>query len=179
MDVFEELVATLLGHEGYWCQTRLKVELTREDKHRIGRPSSPRWELDVVGYRGKTNELIVVECKSFLDSPGVRFRNGEFGRPKLFKLFTEPATRTVVLHRLKRQLVAKGLCAKAPSIRLGLATGRIAGGTDREEFQQHFSDQGWSLYDDQWIAERVRHLAETAFENSAPHVVAKILERNR
>ena len=72
MDAFEQVVASILQRKGYWTQTSVKVELTKEEKRAIGRPSSPRWELDVVGYRGSSNELLVVECKSYLDSYGVR-----------------------------------------------------------------------------------------------------------
>lgn len=57
MDAFESLVALLLHRDGYWTTTGFKVELTKEEKRRIGRPSSPRWELDVIGYN--LNKLIV------------------------------------------------------------------------------------------------------------------------
>ena len=71
MDAFEKLVAEILWAEGHWVQTSVRVNLTKEEKVRIGRPSSPRWEIDVVGYRGRDNILQVVECKSYLDSRGV------------------------------------------------------------------------------------------------------------
>src|SRR3990167_7524540 len=74
MDSFETLVGSLLEKDGFWVRTSVKVELTPEEKRKIGRPSSPRWELDLVAYKAKSNELLVVECKSFLDSPGVRAR---------------------------------------------------------------------------------------------------------
>jgi hypothetical protein len=32
----------------------------------IGRHSSPRWEVDIVAYRGRDNLLQVVECKSYI-----------------------------------------------------------------------------------------------------------------
>lgn len=72
MDSFEQVVATVLDRAGYWTRTSVKVNLTREDKHAIGRPSAPRWEIDVVAYSARENELLVVECKSYLDSAGVR-----------------------------------------------------------------------------------------------------------
>jgi hypothetical protein len=71
MDAFEKLVAEILWAEGYWVRTSVRVNLTKEEKVRIGRPSSPRWELDVVGYRGRENVLQVIECQSYLDSRGV------------------------------------------------------------------------------------------------------------
>ena len=67
MDAFESLVSLLLRRDGYWTATSVKVELTKMQKRAIGRPSSPRWEIDLVAYKPATNELLAVECKSFLD----------------------------------------------------------------------------------------------------------------
>ena len=67
MDAFEQVVSEILWTEGYWVRTSVKVSLTKEEKRQIGRPSSPRWELDVVAYRGRDNILRVVECKNYLD----------------------------------------------------------------------------------------------------------------
>ena len=72
MDAFEQVVAEILWREGYWVRTSAKVELTKEEKREIELPSSPRWELDVVAYSAKDNHLKVIECKSHLDSPGIR-----------------------------------------------------------------------------------------------------------
>ncbi len=78
MDAFESLISMLLRHEGYWTTPSFKVELTPADKAKIGRESSPRWEIDLVAYKPSTDELLAVECKSLLDSTGVVFRNGKF-----------------------------------------------------------------------------------------------------
>ena len=72
MDAFEQAVSEILWMSGFWVRTSVKVELTKEEKRLIGRHSSPRGELDIVGYSGRENILRVVECKSFLDSVGVR-----------------------------------------------------------------------------------------------------------
>jgi len=66
MDAFESVIALLLRQEGYWVIPSFKVEITREEKRKIGRPSSPRWEIDLVAYQGATNEVLAVECKSYL-----------------------------------------------------------------------------------------------------------------
>jgi hypothetical protein len=130
MDSFEAVVASILQRRGYWTQTCVKVELTKEEKRAIGRHSAPRWELDVVGYRGASNEILVVECKSFLDSPGVKaatFDGHDLVDQKRYKLFFEPTLRKVVLRRLTRQFVSAGYCAARPKIRLALAAGKING----------------------------------------------------
>jgi hypothetical protein len=108
MDSFENVIATILQRQGYWTMTSVKVELSKAEKLRIGRHSSPRWELDVVAYSGLRNELLVVECKSYLDSSGVpraAFDGLSALRADRFKLFSEPVLRNVVLSRLKKQLV--------------------------------------------------------------------------
>lgn len=113
VDSFEAVVAAILQRQGYWTQTSVKVDLTKEEKREIGRHSSPRWEIDVVAYRGKENELRVVECKSFLDSPGVEcgaFDGSNKKAEKRYKLFCEDALRRVVFGRLEAQLVSSGFC---------------------------------------------------------------------
>ncbi len=42
MDAFESLTKTPLEREGFWVRSSFKVNLTKEDKKAIGRPSCPR-----------------------------------------------------------------------------------------------------------------------------------------
>lgn len=51
MDAFESIVAWVLEQEGYWVRTSYKVNLTKSEKRNIGRPSSPRWEIDMLAVR--------------------------------------------------------------------------------------------------------------------------------
>lgn len=78
MDAFEAVVAMLLRREGYWVIPSFKVDLTKDEKRAIKRHSSPRWEIDLAAYKGATNELIAIECKSFLDSIGVVFKEAPY-----------------------------------------------------------------------------------------------------
>src|SRR5688572_10917612 len=111
MDAFEQLAAELLFADGWWVQTSVKVHLTKEEKKLVGRQSSPRWELDVVAYKGVSNEILVVECKSFLDSRGVQWCELQDGHSSTrYKLFREPVLRETVLARLATQMVAEGRC---------------------------------------------------------------------
>ena len=73
MDYSESIIATLLEAEGYWVRRSFKVNLTKEEKRRIGRLSIPRPEIDLLAYRRPRNEVLALEAKSYLDSPGVRF----------------------------------------------------------------------------------------------------------
>jgi len=139
MDAFEKLVAEILWAEGYWVRTSVRVNLTKEEKVRIGRRSSPRWELDVVGYRGRENVLQVIECKSYLDSRGVTLaalNDPDAAADSRFKLFVDDTLRGVVLNRLHTDLAAIGACAvdaKGPAwtrVRpncLGKRSRRVAG----------------------------------------------------
>ena len=82
MDAFESVISMLLRREGYWTISNFKVELTKDEKQQIGRHTTPRWELDLIADNGLTNKVLVVECKSFLDSTGVTFRDGLNNPPK-------------------------------------------------------------------------------------------------
>lgn len=182
MDAFEQLVSEILWMEGYWVRTSVKVELTKEEKKAIGRPSSPRWELDIVAYCGRDNVLRVVECKSYLDSRGVALSafdgsNEPFG--KRFKLFHEKQLRKVVFARLRKQFATSGACRPDPVVKLCLACGRIASDADRERLHKHFAEEDWELWDEPWLRERLRVMSERGYENQVSAVVAKLLLRGK
>jgi hypothetical protein len=178
LDSFEAVVAAILQRKGYWTQTCVKVELTKEEKREIGRHSAPRWELDVVGYRGSSNELLVVECKSFLDSPGVKaatFDGDDLVDQKRYKLFFEPTLRRVVLRRLSRQFVKAGYCAAGPKVRLALAAGRING--DEESLKRRLWVNRWELWGPSVLRKELHALRDSGYENSVATVVAKLILR--
>lgn len=165
----------LLRQDGYWTTPSLKVNLTKEQKRQIGLATAPRWELDVVAYKGATNEVLVVECKSFLDSTGVIFRNGAFEPEERYKLFTNDILRSVVLERLAEQLQDIGACLHSPHVRLCLAAGKIARKSDRDDLRRYFASNGWLLFDSDWICERLRGAARRGYENDIAFVVSKLL----
>lgn len=180
MNAFESLVASLLELDGYWVKPTFKVDITKEEKRRIGRPSSPRWELDLVAYKGATNEVLVVECKSYLDSRGVRsdgFIGDNDAHLARYKLFNEDILRETVLARLSRQLVESGLCQDHPKVRLCLAAGKIATEFDRNTLQEHFKSNGWFLFDDTWLRTKLLEVSEAGYENQVSSIVAKLLLR--
>ena len=176
MDAFEQIVAMLLERDGYWVQTSYKVCLTKEEKVRIGIPSSPRWELDVVAYRPKDNVILVVECKSFLNSPGVSY-NSFSGKNKKgakhYKLFTSPKLRRTVFSRLKKQLRKSGQILSYAKVKLCLAAGHIRKG-DEEKVRQHCEKKRWGLFDKQWFCQQFDDLAKSAYENDIAIVAAKL-----
>jgi hypothetical protein len=180
MDAFESLVSALLAKEGYWTRTGFKVELTKADKRTIGRPTSPRWEMDVIAYKGKGNEVLAIECKSYPDSVGVQYagvsgENEEDG--KRYKLFDDPTLRRIVLQRLGKQLLMSGACPRMPKVTLCLAVGKVKSPTDRENIKKLFKRKGWRLYDDVWIGKRLAGAASSAYEDNIATISAKILLR--
>lgn len=180
MNAFEQLVSEILRLEGYWVQTSVKVELTKMEKRRIDRWSSPRWELDIVGYRGADNSLWVVECKSYLDSPGVGAAAFDGTNPKYaknYKLFNEPTLRRVVFKALQRQLTNRGFCKKNPDVRFALAAGRIKSEADKKAIRSRFAKNGWELWDDVWLKDRLRKMSEGGYEDQISAVVTKLLLR--
>ena len=177
MDSFEQVVASILQRQGYWTQTSVKVELSKAEKVRIGRRSSPRWELDVVAYRGATNELLVVECKSYLDSRGVT-RHG-FGQDRAsLKLFNDAKLREVVFRRLTTQLEEEKAIRQGAKVQLCLVAGKIVK-SDLEWLQSHFDANGWLLFGPAWISERLHLLAQGGYDNAVAAVTAKMLLRTQ
>jgi len=182
MDAFESLVASLLEREGFWVRSCVRVELSKEDKRFIGRPSSPRWELDLVAYKGGTNELRLVECKSYLDSRGVTVSavDGSDQRyaPR-FKLFNEAPLREVIFRRLASQMREQGSTLPDPQVTLCLVAGKIASDHDRQLLREHFDKNGWLLWDDEWLRNALEKIACGGYENQIADVVAKIIHRGR
>ena len=178
MDSFESLIKTLLEREGFWVRSSFKVSLTKADKQAIKRPSCPRWEIDLVAYRAAGNELRLIECKSYLDSLGVRFTSlsGKDGSEH-YKLFTDSNLRAVVVNRLTAQLVQAGSCLPDPRVTLCLAAGKIKNDRDCENLAQLFKNNDWLLWDDQWICKALREMSNDSYENDVASIVAKLLVR--
>jgi len=181
MNAFEQIVAMLLHRQGYWVQTSYKVELTRQDKRRMGLPSSPRWEIDVLAYRSVGNLVLAIECKSFLNSPGVKypaFAGQTVKGPDRYKLFTRPKVRKTVLARLAAQLHDRKLARANPKVQLCLAAGHIYKG-DEQLIRKHCARNGWRLFAPDWIAEKLSSLSDSAYENEVATVAAKLVANAR
>jgi hypothetical protein len=87
MDAFEQIAGLLLENDKYWVRHSVKVNLTKEEKVKINKPSTPRPEIDIVAYDVVQNILFLLEAKSYLDSGGVvyekvveknKFPNGRY-----------------------------------------------------------------------------------------------------
>jgi hypothetical protein len=177
MDAFESVISMLLRREGYWTISSFKVKLTQNEKRQIGKHTTPRREIDLIAYHAPTNKVLAVECKSFLDSIGVMFKEGQFKPVTTYKLFVDSHLRRVVLKRLARQLEKENLCRPKPKVQLCLAAGKIQQ-KDHEALKAHFVKNNWQLFDRDWIREHLKKAVVTSYENDVIFVVAKLLLRD-
>lgn len=180
MDAFEQVIGGLLFQEGYWVSQSFKVELTKDEKKQIGRPSSPRWEIDLLAYSGGRKELLVVECKSYLDSGGVSAKDilsGDKNNSR-YKLFVDDHLRDVVFRRLSIQLAELGLVPGSTIPRLALAAGKIRSPKDKELLLELFNNKEWRLLGPEWIVSKLLSSADESYFDSIAHVVSKLIKRN-
>ena len=178
MDAFEQLAVELFREAGYWVRTGFKVELTGDEKVRIGRHSSPRWEIDLLAWHAVRGELLALECKSYLDSGGVHAAHFQTGSryAHRYKLFHDAVLRETVLGRIKLQCIETGLCPGDAALRLGLIAGHITK-YNTPLVAEIFSANDWLLFGPDWLRKRLSWMAAGSYENSTAAVVAKLLLR--
>jgi hypothetical protein len=179
MDAFEKIIGQLLQEEKYWVKHSVKIELTLEEKRSINKPSTPRPEIDIVAYDVNRDTVYLLEVKSYLDSPGVRYdevaieQKEQSGR---YKLLTAKNYRNVLSASLKRDWIEQGLIGAKTAISLGLIAGKIYRGQE-EEMAEYFNMQGWLFWGPSIIREKMLLLAGKGYENNAVTIAAKILTR--
>jgi hypothetical protein len=177
MDAFEQVVKSVMNHRGYWVIQGFKVNLTKAEKVRVGRASAPRWEIDILAYNVKRNELIALECKSYLDSPGVRF-NEVFNASKKanrYKLFNEAKLRKIVLGRLRLDCLKEGLINTKTKVRLGLVAGKVVSSLANQQLQAHFEKMDWLYIPPSEIRSLLRSLGEHGYHDDVAMVAVKLL----
>jgi len=177
MNAFENIVKLYLEEEGYWVRQSVKVNISKEDKEYIGKFSMPTPEVDLVALKVRENELLLVEAKSFLDSPGVRFFGISGQDPKdakRYKLFTNSKLREVVTRQLRREYLNGGLIKDDTKISYGLAAGHIHAG-DEPKIAEYFSKNGWKLFTPKMIKEKVKALSRRGWEDDLVTMTAKLI----
>jgi hypothetical protein len=181
MDHFESIISTLLEAENYWVRRSFKVDVRKAEKVTIGKPSIPRPEIDLLALNFSKNEVIAFEAKSFLDSPGVKLADLQKehdvseGR---YKLFTSERYRSVVLSRLREDLIACGMANSKTRITLGLAAGKVYQ-KQSEPMREFMKLKNWVFWSPEDIKHRIEKLAkpESRYENDPAIITAKILLR--
>jgi hypothetical protein len=181
MDAFEQIAARLFEVQGFWTRIGYFVKPTKEQKAAVGKQSLPRPQIDVIAYRPRTNELLVIECKSYLDSPGVMrtgFHGNEDAKKDVYKLFNRARLREMVLGCLLAQLRDEGLIAGPdPSVKLVLVAGKIYS-KDEPKLRELFAENKWVLVGPKEVADGLRAFADRGYENDVVTFVTKLLERN-
>lgn len=177
MHAFEDLVGRLVRREGFWVRHSVKIELTKQDKVDLGQPSLPRPELDLVAYKPSTNVLALIECKSYLDSQGVSLAafdgsNETFARR--FRLFTQPAFRTLVTRRLHEQLVDDGFVPDDVTFEYWLVAGRIAPQSHAALTALFQQEPGWRLFGRDWIRDQLLSMRHDAYEDDVVVMAMKL-----
>jgi hypothetical protein len=179
MDHFESIISTLLEAEGYWVRRSFKINVTKEEKRQIGKHSIPRPEIDLLALNFSKNEVLALEAKSFLDSPGVRLSllKEEHEVPEgRYKLFTSRRYRSIVLSRLLQDLIAAGMANSETTVTLGLAAGKVYQGQSTA-IREHMDQEKWFFWSPEDIRQKVTALAEQGYENDPAIITAKILLR--
>lgn len=180
MDSFEQIVAKILSQQGYWTKIGYKLDLTKEEKRLLNNPSMPRPEVDIVAYRPGENLLLWVECKSYLDSGGVRYLafNGKDNvHSKRFKIFNNDKMRELFVNILVTQLLDEGLLYSKPDLKFCLVAGNIVNNNDRKKLHAHFEQRGWMLYDEFWVKKGLLALAKIGYDNDVAVLTAKLFDR--
>ena len=180
MNAFEDIVKLYLEEEGYWVRQSVKVHrITKEDKRNLNNYSMPTPEIDIVAYKAKENELLLVEVKSLLHSYGVHYEavagiNKEEG--KRYKLFTNDLFRQIVTDRLKEEYLGFGLVNAETKIKYALAAGKIHSDWDETNIVKHFSDskRQWILFSPKQIKDKIKEFASKGWEDNVVIMAVKL-----
>ena len=177
MNAFENIIAQYLEEEGYWVRQSVKVDISKADKKEIGSSTMPRPEIDLVALKVKENELLLIEAKSFLDSPGVLFSgvSGENDKDaKRYKLFTNNKYKNIVTKRLREEYLKKGLINEETKINYALAAGNIYS-NDEAKIRNYFSEKGWKLFSPNEIKNKIKELSRKGWEDNMVTITAKLI----
>jgi hypothetical protein len=177
LDYFETLVKTVLEREGYWMIQSFKVDLTKEEKRELGRPTTPRPEIDLLAFSPVKDQLMVIEVKSYLDSAGVNLE--EFKRSYdlptgRYKLFTCKKYRQIVFNRIKLQLIESGQILASTNLTLGIAAGKIRR-NQQGEFREHMASNDWAFFCPDFINRKLNDFVGAGYENDPFYIAAKVL----
>lgn len=179
MDAFEEIIGHLLREDKFLVHHSVKINLNRQDRQAIKKPSSPRPEIDIAAFSPNTDTIYLLEVKSFLDSPGVVLEDviiqqeHQTGR---YKLLTAENYRNVLRERFLADWRATGHLKPSTKISFGLVAGNVYRNRE-QEMQEYFRRKNWLFWGPTDIRNKLCRLAEKGYENNAVTIVAKILTR--
>ncbi len=189
MNAFEDIVKLYLEEQGYWVRQSVKVDISIENKRKLGTPSMPRPEIDLVAYKAESNELLLVEVKSLLDSYGVHFNAvvGEKGSKadekdaRGYKLFNNKKWTGIVSKRLKEEYMKAGLINEETVLNYALAAGKIHGGVegdDEKKLVDYFKKKRWILFTPDDIKTTIKSFSEKGWEDNIIVFTAKLTKES-
>jgi hypothetical protein len=178
MNAFENIILKILEEEDYWVRHSVKVDISKKDKKKIGKPSMPRPEIDIVALHFKKNELLLLEVKSFLDSGTVLFSEicGKGKKPQRYRLLNDEKYRKIVSEKLQQEYLRMGLINKATKINFGLAAGNI-NSQNKIKIENYFKQKGWKLFSPDYIKDKIKKLSEKSWEDDTITMTAKLALR--
>lgn len=139
----------------------------------------PTPEIDLVAFKMGENELLLIEAKSFLDSPGVFYEaiaGAEDKGAKRYKLFTNDTYREKVTNQLKKQFLVQGLIDSKTRVNYALAAGHFHSG-DEQSIIEHFSNRKWKVFTPVHIKEYLKQLASKGWEDDLVTMTVKLLKK--
>ncbi|WP_310384775.1 hypothetical protein [Roseateles sp.] len=157
IDKFDNIVTTLLEEEGFWVRHKFKVSVSLEEKKQIGKQSAPKPEIDMLAFNMGTNEVMALDVKAYLDSPGAKLSllQEEHDVPAgRFKLFTSERYRSLVLARLLQDLIALGMANLETKVRLGMIAGKVNQGQS-EAIRAHMLEHDWLFWSPEDVKAKV------------------------
>ncbi len=157
IDKFENIVTTLLEEEGFWVRHKFKVSVSLEEKKQIGKQSAPKPEIDMLAFNLRTNEVLALDVKAYLDSPGAKLSllQEEHEVPTgRFKLFTSERYRNLVLARLLQDLIALGMANAETKVKLGMIAGKVNQGQS-EAIRAHMLAHDWLFWSPEDVKAKV------------------------
>ena len=181
MNAFELIVEGLFRAQGYWTIIDYKVKLEGNEKKEIQIPSMPRPELDILAYKVQTNELIWIECKSYIDSGGVKLESFVYKDDpgyNRYKVFNFQTYREVISKALIRQTVQDGLTLANPTLKYCLVAGNTRSQQNREAIKKHFESNGWLFFAEDWLNTQLEKYKELPYEDNVAIMMAKLLLKN-
>ncbi len=179
MDAFEQLVGQLLEYEKYWVQHSVKVDLTVLEKEKIGKKTTPRPEIDIAAFDIPNNTVYLLEVKSYLDSPGVKFESViadtevQEGR---YKILTSRNYQNVVSERLLQDWRASGHVNPDTKISFGLVAGKVQNKKETD-LEKYFENKNWLFWGPTILKKKLEELSKKGYENNAVTIAAKLLLR--
>ena len=179
MDSFEEIAGLLLINDKYWVRHSVKVYLTKEEKIKINKPSTPRPEIDIVAFDVINNTVFLIEVKSFIDSGGVVYEkvveNNKFPTGK-YKILTSKLYQDTIISRLKNDWISADLINKKTKFSFGLIAGNIYKNKE-DELIKHFNKNNWFFWGPTIIKQKLIELSKKGYENSTITIVTKLMTK--